>query len=1855
MAKENDTNSSGPLLPPDPNVKEPLIMGDPYDGKTPKTAQEKWIAEHSEGEEQGKFKYAASTIANHPDPWMKTSQVAGVNTMMTQPMWFSPLHTPQNWQIASKRREVYQWNRFWYDNEPKVAAAIDFYSRFPMNGFRLECPSKKILSFFEHYVVKRLKLNELFKMISSEYFMLGDVFVHLNVACPQCQGSGRDPDTGEKCDHKGGIFNRIIVLNPDWIEVQQSPLVDEPQIALNPDEELKNIVFYKQPKAIYDRIPDFIKELVIQGKPIPLSNRTTHHLKHMAVPYGTYGTSLTRRLFVTLAYKTKIMTANWIVAERLILPVRVVKVGNDNRPASSADIADIQQQLGATANDPNLTIVTHHAFEYEWYGACYSHDTEVLTENGWKLFSEIDRDEKVATYNQTTGELEYQLPTEYHEYDFHSTDTMKMHHFKSKQIDLLVTPNHRMLVNRNGRLREIYSQEVRHNDKLLSTCTWSGNLPDQYPHEDGPLSHLSLEEFLTFAGYYLSEGGLQIERHKGLAKDKQIRTCNIGQNRGSVAYAGMKAIVGKVYPNYSEREDSRGNDTYCSLVVNSTTIAKYMAVHFGSHAHNKRIPHWIKGLPTKYLKILYDAMMAGDGDVRLDRSTPRYRYTTTSKTLADDFSEVCLKLGFFSRTSKEDYVKISTHRPIYRIYLSERRKNTPFTLRNQHIRHEDYSGKVYCVKVPNSWLFVRRNGWINICGNTGRILQVTAELEWIGKEILDGYMLNQSLLNGEMCIPEYDRMLTKTGLKSLRQITPDDEIATFNKETGMLEYQKPSNIHVYDYDGDLMHFQTDRLDFACTPNHRMLFQKRGSSEWTVDVASKVRDRAKFKKNVEWWDAPEKTYPNLTIGDRSIPFKDVLKIIAYYVTEGHIQKETRKSRSTYGQPQSVQIAQTDKGKGWEDICELQSQTTAYRVCKTRHGCGIHNKDLARWISEECGQLSHNKRLPQWLKLCDKSTLKLLLNYMINGDGSIRTRDRGNDKQYYTYYTKSDKLRDDIVEISLKCGYFPRFRKRKTIWEVTFSDYDLGGESIPLESKKHDTITNLPYKGKVWCVTVPNSFIITERNGRLMISGNSGYQSAQVGVETLIRRIESWRHTLAEWCEEHIFKPIAQMQGFVDEEKSAELGETVHLYPTIKWNDLELKDKQQWYQLLTQLHDKQVISTQTLMEELHLNYDQEIKRMRYEQMQTGPGGAPMGGAGAGGMPMGGGAGGMGAAGGGAAAPGPGGDMGMGMGGPGMGGPGGGGDMGGMGGGGMGAAAGGQKVMKKGKGQDQQEQQQAPIAFVKLTQIEQKMAGMLEDVANANNLNPGLIRAQFPVENPKGGKRYQLDFAIPHIKLGVECLTPDTLVQTNDGSKFAQDVNIHDLLVGRNGDHVLIKNIILNQHNGDVIRIKPYGMLPFKVTPNHPFLVCKPIAKSVLRNETKRTRNRSIVVPGEPNFMKASEIKVGDYLAIPKGRAWPMSSISMSAYNGTAHNAHKLPDSLLLDKDLGWLLGIYVAEGSADPEKSSCIEFSFCEDEVNLIDNTQRILNSIFGLETNLIPSKQDRGVRLTTCSTALARFLTTLFGRGANHKKLPGWMRVTPNAFKQGFFEGYCSGDGCIREYDGSSRFISSSRKLVTDAQFLAISMGFWGSIVKSRDPQTMNILGRTHETAGLWELVVNFMGQTKKQYKEDSAFFYVPVKQVSSEHYMGVVFNFETSGEGDSNHTYCVGNVVTHNCDGEVWHSTSQQEISDKERDYLLAQRGWTILRFDDKVIDDAPHAVKQTINQYLHDLVNKKGKKSASVDRPEIHCFSSRGEKLTDFGDQYDKYFAGQSTYRSSQIGAREEFQNINYKNGAKQSEVFGQ
>ncbi len=87
-------------------------------------------------------------------------------------------------------------------------------------------------------------------------------------------------------------------------------------------------------------------------------------------------------------------------------------------------------------------------FIYTLQGECYSDDTEVLTDNGWKLFKDMDKEnDKVHTLNPATKEIEIQRPVNYFEFE---NNGKGMIHFKNDETDLLVTPNHNMLVSQHG-------------------------------------------------------------------------------------------------------------------------------------------------------------------------------------------------------------------------------------------------------------------------------------------------------------------------------------------------------------------------------------------------------------------------------------------------------------------------------------------------------------------------------------------------------------------------------------------------------------------------------------------------------------------------------------------------------------------------------------------------------------------------------------------------------------------------------------------------------------------------------------------------------------------------------------------------------------------------------------------------------------------------------------------------------------------------------------------------------------------------------------------------------------------------------------------------------------------------------------------------------------------------------------------------------------------------------------------------------------------------------------------------------------------------------------------------------------
>jgi very-short-patch-repair endonuclease len=318
--------------------------------------------------------YASPSVVSWKRPQFgleKTSQsVSGTGITSTPPGFYSPSHTPSAWQIPTNRKEVYAWCNYWYMNEAYVATSIDFYSNFSMNGYKLDCPNGAVREYFEKLCNEKLQLDKWLPKIAHEYFLFGDAFILLEMDCKKCQGTCVDRKTNQYCDHEGASWGGISVFDPNTIEVSPSSFItQDPIMSWLPNDQLVDICLKKKPEEVYNQIPEEIREQIRAKRPIKLNSIAATHLKCASSPYQTYGTSLIRRLFPTLAYRDKLRQAQWIVAERHILPIKIVKVGSDQRPAGDDDLTNVQEQLSQLANDPLVTLVVHHAFEMDWVGA----------------------------------------------------------------------------------------------------------------------------------------------------------------------------------------------------------------------------------------------------------------------------------------------------------------------------------------------------------------------------------------------------------------------------------------------------------------------------------------------------------------------------------------------------------------------------------------------------------------------------------------------------------------------------------------------------------------------------------------------------------------------------------------------------------------------------------------------------------------------------------------------------------------------------------------------------------------------------------------------------------------------------------------------------------------------------------------------------------------------------------------------------------------------------------------------------------------------------------------------------------------------------------------------------------------------------------------------------------------------------------------------------------------------------------------------------------------------------------------------------------------------------------------------
>ena len=336
-----------------------------------------------------------------------------------------------------------------------------------------------------------------------------------------------------------------------------------------------------------------------------------------------------------------------------------------------------------------------------WHPHCYPDDAMVLTDEGWKLFSDVRGDELILSLNPETRESEWTTITDRQCW----RNDGAMRHFRNKSLDCLVTPEHRMvyLNKSDGRIEYTTADDYRKGKGAFYRGCLNTNPDRDTIGLCGKV--VSFDWFCEFMGYYLSDGStirtsqITIAQKDGERSKDTVRKC--------IERAGFRVTSREYVLDFYDKE-----------------LCTYLK-QFGLY-YEKYVPSEILNASQRQIRIFLDAFSICDGYRRKPKpftgshghafcsDREEVMYYTTSQRMAGNLSELILKVGGRPSFSiqqpqtavKKDGSQIVGKYPCFRIAECKSVTATVFT--DETV---EYHGNVYDLTLEkNHIMYVARNG-----------------------------------------------------------------------------------------------------------------------------------------------------------------------------------------------------------------------------------------------------------------------------------------------------------------------------------------------------------------------------------------------------------------------------------------------------------------------------------------------------------------------------------------------------------------------------------------------------------------------------------------------------------------------------------------------------------------------------------------------------------------------------------------------------------------------------------------------------------------------------------------------------------------------------------------------------------------------------------------------------------------------------------------------------------------------------------------------------------------------------------------------------------------------------------------
>jgi hypothetical protein len=435
---------------------------------------------------------------------------------------------------------------------------------------------------------------------------------------------------------------------------------------------------------------------------------------------------------------------------------------------------------------------------------CLTMDHEVLTLDGWKLFHDIKFTDKIACLKDDC--LVYENPTGLLHYPNFEGN---LYEISNSSIDLKVTTNHRMYVSKlYGRAMIWQPYELVEANNIVGKhrrykkdAVW---IIDDYQFilpfcESNSIKQvekiLDMDAWLIYLGIWIAEGWVNKNAKNLKNKHYSVTICQCKPRVKNV----ITDAIDKLGFNYNIQDNGT------KIIINNKQLWSYLE-QFSLGASNKFLPNWVFQLSIRQVQILIHGMILGDGTYIGNR---RFYYTT-SKKLADQFSQLCLHAGYAStisthlRAGNKTEIKgrpIISNYDVLKISIIETKMNPSVNhghIEKQNIQIEtvleNVKCPVFCLQVPSEVFYVRRNGksiWTGNSRASGPVTKLT-------RQPLEGRAKDGGLKLGEM---ERD-VLCSHG-------------AAYMLKDRMFYNSDPYRVHVCKLCGTICQADLDKQRFLC--------------------------------------------------------------------------------------------------------------------------------------------------------------------------------------------------------------------------------------------------------------------------------------------------------------------------------------------------------------------------------------------------------------------------------------------------------------------------------------------------------------------------------------------------------------------------------------------------------------------------------------------------------------------------------------------------------------------------------------------------------------------------------------------------------------------------------------------------------------------------------------------------------------------------------------------------------------------------------------------------------------------------------------------------------------------------------